>query len=296
MTDILVVGGVAWDSLIYLDDFPAQKPQTVFSQRFHETIGATGSGKALALNQPGMTVTLHGMVGEDRYGESVRDYLQQQGITFLSDTDPAGTVRHVNLLNAKGERISIYVNTGTFEPVLDLARLERLIPQQDVVILNIINYCRHLIPTVKQSGKKLWCDIHDYDGHNAYHQDFIQAADVLFLSSDALPDYRAFMQQMIDSGKDLVVCTHGRQGATALTADGQWLTIPALLAYPLVDSSGAGDHFFAGVLYGQLQGADLQRSLRYGAITAGLCIASPDLTAPDLKPERLAADYAKYYT
>ncbi len=43
-------------------------PANVFSQGAHETVGATGAGKAQNLQKLGMDVVLHGLIGEDAYG------------------------------------------------------------------------------------------------------------------------------------------------------------------------------------------------------------------------------------
>ena len=47
MTRALVVGGVAFNTMIQLDRFPEPRSQTVFSRGYYETIGETGAGKAL---------------------------------------------------------------------------------------------------------------------------------------------------------------------------------------------------------------------------------------------------------
>ncbi len=294
LTKILVMGGVTYDELVYLETLPPPISNTVFSHRYHETIGGTGAGKALNLNRLFETVTFHGLIGDDWRGRAVREKFAAENLHFVAEIDPAGTERHINLMENSGGRISIYVTYATFEPQVDMAGIEDLIHTHDVVVLNIINYCRFAIPTIKAQGKPIWCDVHDYDGKSAYHQDFVDAADYLFLSSDHLPDYRAFMATQIGQGKKLVVCTHGKQGATALTAEGQWFDVPAL-TYPQVDTNGAGDSFFAGVLYGFLAGHPIEKCLRFGTIVAGLTVTSADLFSPTLSPEKLQAEYAEKY-
>ena len=74
MKNILVLGGVSYNMMIYLGAFPQPEPQTVFSQGFHETVGSTGAGKALNLAKLGLDVTLHGMIGADDLGQKIRDY------------------------------------------------------------------------------------------------------------------------------------------------------------------------------------------------------------------------------
>jgi sugar/nucleoside kinase (ribokinase family) len=295
MTRVLVVGGVAFNTMIQVDRFPEPRPQTVFSRGYHETLGETGAGKALNLRKLGFDVTLHGLVGDDDYGRRIEDRLQQENIHFIRDLDPRGTERHVNLMDAEGGRISIYMAYATFEPQLELGRLEALLPTHDYVVLNIINYARRLIPAVKRAGKELWCDIHDFDGRNTYHRDFIDAADCVFMSSDSMSDYRPFMEQLIGTGKKLVVCTHGRHGSTALTSDRRWIETPIVPGYTLRDTNGAGDAFFAGFLFGHARRYPIEQCLRLASIVGGLCVTSEELAAPALSPELVEAEYRKHF-
>ena len=188
MVSILVAGDVTFNSLLYLDQFPQPKPQTVFSRDFRETLGGTAAGKALNLHKLGVDVTLHGLIGDDPPGQFIRAYCEHAGVQCLFDIDPRGTQRHVNLMNASGGRISIYASYATFDPVIDLDRLAALIPTCDIVVINLSNYCRQIIPLAEQHAKPIWCDIHDYDGHSDYHREYIEHADYLTMSSDALPD------------------------------------------------------------------------------------------------------------
>ena len=293
---IFVAGGVTVDTIIYLDDFPEPRPQTLFSKDSQETIGGTGAGKALNLNKLDFDVRFHAMLGNDAAGQGVRAAFRREGLRFLSDIDPVGTERHVNLMNAAGERISIYAKSATFEPDVDLLRLGGDIGEWDVAVINIINYCRYLLPLAQAHGTPIWVDLHDYDGKSSYHQDFVDAADVLFLSSDALPNYEAFMRRMIEAGKHLVVCTHGRDGASGLDQDGNWIEIPALVKhFPIKDTNGAGDAFFSGVLYGYLRGEPLIKCLQYGTIVAGYCITSSELVYGDLSVDVVEAKYQAVY-
>jgi len=295
MSSVLVLGGVSFDTIIYLDALPDPVPRTLFSRSFHETIGSTGAGKALNLAKLGLDTTLHALIGDDTYGQRIRAYLRDNDLALLHDLDPQGTARHVNLLDADGRRISIFLHADTFPPAVDMQRLNAAIAAHDYIVLNIMSYCRDLIPLIQQQHKPIWCDIHDYDGANSYHDDFIHAADYLMLSSDALPEYRPFMRRMIGAGKQLVVCTHGKHGASALTAAGEWIEQPSIPSYAFKDSNGAGDAFFAGVLFGHTRGFPPQQCLRLGALMGGLCITSEELALPTLNRTLLAHEYQRVF-
>ena len=68
MKNVFIAGGASFNSIIYLPDFPEPIPQTIHKCNYTETIGSTGSGKALNLAKLGFSVSLHAMLGDDRYG------------------------------------------------------------------------------------------------------------------------------------------------------------------------------------------------------------------------------------
>lgn len=297
MERILVLGAVSYNTLIYLDQFPRPEPHTVFARRWYETLGGTGAGKALNLAKLGFPVLLHALIGADDPGQKVQEYLRREPLLeFHPGLDPQGTPRHTNLMDASGRRISIHVVPGTLEPDLELLAVEEKIAGCSCVVMSIVNYCRRMIPLVKKHHKPLWIDIHDYDGENPYHQEFIEAADYLQLSSDSLPDFRQFMWKMIEKGKKMVICTHGKEGSTGLTAEEGWREVPILSNYRYVDSNGAGDAFFAGSFYGFLNGRSLLECLRLGTISSGLCITSTELYFPGLSPAMLEEEYRRNYS
>ncbi len=296
MSQILVLGGVSLNTMVFIDAFPEPRPQTIHAGSYHEAVGSTGAGKILNLARLGLDVSFHAMLGADEAGRVVESALRTAGIDFFYDVDPAGTQRHVNLMDTNGRRISIFLNGGTFDPQVDAERIRAAITAADLVVVNIRNYCRRFLPFIRAHNKPIWTDIHDYDGRNPYHRDFIDAADVVHMSSDQMPTYRPFMESLVAAGKELVVCTHGRDGASALTPESGWIDVPALTDFPMVDTNGAGDSFFAGLLYGHVLRLPLETSLRLASVVAGLCVTSRELALPSLSPARVAAEYARIFS
>jgi acarbose 7IV-phosphotransferase len=295
MKKVFVLGGVSYNLIVYLSELPEARPQTIFANDFHETIGETAAGKALNLAKLGFDVTLHSLIGNDESGWKIENILQKQGVHFFHDLDPKGTERDINLMDQNGGRISIFLPTTTYEPKVDRDRIEKAISENDLIVLNISNYCRYLIPLIRKHQKEIWCDIHDYNTNNAYHQDFIEAADYIFMSSDQMKDYRTFLEQLIRKGKKLAVCTHGSAGSSALTSDYQWFETPIIKDYQRVDSNGAGDAFFAGFLFAYTRGYSIRKSLQMATVISGLCITSRELAHPSLSPELAEGDFKKYY-
>jgi len=295
MKTIFIAGGVSYNSIINLDEFPKPEPKTIHHCKFKETVGNTGAGKAVTLSKLGFNVTFHSVISNDSYGKNITKYLNQPRLNFIPDIDDNGTERHLNIMNKKGERISIFMNPASDNPIIDYSKFHDYIKSADYVVINISNYCRNLLDICKEYDIPIWTDLHDYDIGNPYHQDFVEAADYIFLSSDNLKGYRGFMQEQIRAGKKLVVCTHAKKGATALTENGEWIETPIINSYKMKDANGAGDAFFSGFLYGFSKNYATEKNMQMATISAGLCIGSEHIASEQLTSIFLEKEYNKYY-
>ncbi|MFC4358744.1 carbohydrate kinase family protein [Halobium salinum] len=291
--DAFVAGGCSYNAMVYLDEFP-RETETHRARDFRETVGSTGAGKTMNLGRLGLDVTFHAMLGDDRYGRIVRETFADEPATFLHDVDPNGTERHVNLMNAEGERISIFVVESTPAPDIDYERLERLVKTCDAFVVNPVDYTRPLLAAAERHDTPVWCDVHAYDGVDPHHDAFVDAADYLFLSEEGMDDPTEFMRERVDAGTELVVCTRGADGSTALTADGERIEVPAE-SFEMVDTNGAGDAYVSGFLYGHAQGEDTETCMRLGTLAGGLAVESPELAHAGLSAERLALEYEDRY-
>ncbi|KAA0549032.1 carbohydrate kinase family protein [Bacillus sp. BGMRC 2118] len=296
MNNVLVLGGVSFNLMVEVDEFPQPVAQTIHSVKsYHETLGSTGAGKSLNVKKLGFDVDFYGIIGEDEYGEKIVSYLKREGISFYYDISLGGTERHLNLMkNSTGERQSLFLNSIPSSIKTNKEQVEKLIQKCDYVFLNIISYCKDFIPLLKKHKKEIWVDLHDYDGENEYHQDFIEVADVIQFSSENNATYRETMEKFLKMEKKLIVCTHGSKGATLLSKNG-WIDIPAL-PYESIDTNGAGDAHFSGLLYGLVEGYDLEKSGRRASIVGGLAVTSEELASSQLSSVKVEEEYRKYFS
>lgn len=130
---------------------------------------------------------------------------------------------------------------------------------------------------------------------------FIDAADLLVCTDHelaqlvALPDC-ADADAMPANGLSAIVSTRGAAGAGWRTADagGQ---VPAVAPQQVVDPTGAGDAFVAGLAAGLAQGQSLPEALRLGASVASFVVEAvgcqtnlPDMAAAQARLGELRAE------
>jgi sugar/nucleoside kinase (ribokinase family) len=280
---VVAFGAASWNTMIRVEGFPAAEPASIFPPGWHETVGSSGAGKAMNLAWLGVDVTLACLLGTDDAGVRVRAALTAAGVTVDAIDDPSGTARHVNLMDPAGRRISFLLHTGDPSLRFDPARIEALVTGADEVLVAIADQCREVLPIARRLGKRTWTDLHATDGERAWERDF-WTADRVFFSAERMPDPVPFMRRLHETGRELVVCTRGADGALAVTADGRWLEVPVEPVAAVVDTNGAGDAFLAGVVHGELLGLPIEEALRSGARQAARAIQSTDLAPAGRSP------------
>lgn len=279
----LVVGGLSWNRILHLDGLPDAVPRTIHAHRAYEALGGTGAGKAWNLAALGWDVDLVAAVGDDRPGDLALDAVAALGVRCHTILDPAGTEQHTNLMAPDGSRISIYTSASSEDLSFDDGALVDLAAAADLVCVNILGHCRTALGPLRAAGARIWTDLHDYDGLDPHHRDFVDAASAVQVSSDRLSGWRRWGEERLADGAEVVVVTHGSDGADAIDRSGWW----HVDADPVrvVDTNGAGDAFFAGFVTARAGGADVGAALEAGAEAAGRCVEADGL-GPPLEPGR----------
>jgi sugar/nucleoside kinase (ribokinase family) len=285
---VFIAGPVSWNTLVYLDRLPESRPHMVRARGHTSTLGGTSAGKALNLAGLGASVTLRTLVGTDPEAALILRRLDRDGIDVIAETADGPSEQHLNLMTAAGERLSIYLDVPELVTEEYAERTLAALAACDIAVIDLAEHSRPLLAEARRRGIQVWCDVHDYNGTDRFHREFIEAADVLFLNDDGLEDPLPFMRERVRAGTGTVVCTQGAAGATAVTAAGS-VHVPAPPVADLVDTNGAGDAFMAGYLIARASGHDEAACLTAGHAQAALCLRVPDLAPP---PDRAPPQFA----
>lgn len=246
MANILVSGLVNMETTCKVRRFPVEY-YPIDYPFFGVQSGVSGVAYniAKALRTLGDEVGLLSMTGDDFQASYIREQLGQLGV----DT---GAVLPV--LKQTPSSVVLYDDTGRRQVYCDLKDIqetaypvsEDVLEGVDLAVCCNINFNRPLLRFAKAAGKKIATDVHVLgDIHDGYNKEFMEAANILFLSDEAVgEDYRGFLRALYHTyGNEIIVLGRGGKGA-ALCHQGQIHELPAVQVGPVVNTVGAGDALF----------------------------------------------------
>ncbi|WP_062385658.1 carbohydrate kinase family protein [Demequina iriomotensis] len=288
--DVLVVGPTSENLIVALDRLPRPEPHTVVAESSTTVLGGTSAGKALHLADQGVAAALLTTQGDDATGESLVAVLRACGVDVRAVRTSGPSERHLNLMSARGERVSIYLHAAAEVDDEEMRRARatarEALAHARAVFLDLADLSRALIPEVTALAREVWVDVHDYDGAEAYHRPFIEAADVVLMNGDRMTNPSVYLRGLVEGGKRLAVCTLGSRGAIAVGSDGSFARVEAPRV-DVVDPNGAGDAFAAGVMAHALNlggAASLTGDALWEALEAGSAQAVRALGSRQLSP------------
>ena len=145
-----------------------------------------------------------------------------------------------------------------------------VLPSCDIAVLCNINFNRELIKTAKQKGVLTATDVHVLsDIEDDYNRDFLENADLLFLSDEKLPEApEGFIRRLYERFHNrIIVIGLGEKGAM-LSDHGVVCHQNAVPCEKIVNTVGAGDALFSAFLHFYVKEKDALSSLQKAQIFA----------------------------
>lgn len=258
-----------------------------------EAPGGSVCNTMRAMARLGAQTGFIGKIGDDAVGEFYEKAVRAAGVTpyFVHTDGPSGSC--TVLISPDGERTmgTFLGPAATLTP--DEIREDVLAQYQCIYIEGYLLVNEPLVRTTMQKAKKLGLkialDLSNYNIVNAFKpllDDLIpNYVDILFSNeseAEAFTGVSAREAVKILSGQvGVSIVTLGKEGSI-VGSEGNFFTIPAEGGKPL-DTTGAGDNFAAGFLYGCSAGATLEQSARIGSLLAGYVI---DVVGPQIPEDK----------
>jgi len=283
--EFLLQEGLVKGSMRLID---AEEAERLYSHMgpAHQVSGGSAGNTAAGVAALGGRAGFIGQVAPDQLGEFYRHDLTSTGVEFTTPAADVGspTARSMILVTPDGHRtMNTFLGAAQHLPKSALDEGEIC----DSAILYLEGYLWdpetpryamiRAIEVAREAGRKVAFTLSDtfcVDRHRDGFNQLIDGGriDILFANQaevEALagvPHLESAVAAMAPKVETLVV-TRSEEGALAVRG-GERADVPAEGIRELVDTTGAGDLFAAGFLFGTARGKSLDESLRLGAICA----------------------------
>ncbi|MHC5039689.1 MAG: carbohydrate kinase family protein [Planctomycetota bacterium] len=270
--DVFGLGQCALDYLGKIEAYPPPDAKCEFTGMVVQGGGPVATA-LVALSRWGIPCTFAGVLGYDGFGTLIRATLEEEGVDTrgLLVRDGASSQFAFIVAEPDGRR-TIFWQRPTGPPPwpgeLDLSLLQR------VKVLHTDGMFPEASLAAAAEAKKAGVRVSvDAGSMREGMLDLARSSDFFIASSafartllDGEDDPLAACRTLAALGPDLVAVTRGEAGYVAIL-DGRVIDRPA---YPVeaVDTTGCGDVFHAGFLFGMLSGWEGEKSLDFGAWAA----------------------------
>lgn len=279
--DVICFGALNMDRLYRVNRI-AREEEESFIIGFKETPGGSAANTAVGLARLGLKTGFIGKVAEDREGKLLlKDFENEKVDTngiIVSKGGRSGVV--MGYVDKKGDR-ALYVDPG----VNDFLEFEE-IDLEYAGSTNILHLTSFVADTPFQAQRELVKRLSDvkisFDPGELYARrgltslkPIIERSLVMFPNENEVrlltgQNYKKGSEILVDEGADIVVVTLGGRGCYVRNGRETHLVEP--YEVKVVDTTGAGDAFCAGFLYGLIKNKDLYECGRLGNFVASRCL------------------------
>ncbi|MDR3309019.1 MAG: adenosine kinase [Tannerella sp.] len=256
-----------------------------------EAPGGSVSNTVRSLARLGADAGYIGKVGTDRAGEVYKEATVQAGVKpfFVSVEGVSGC--STVLISPDGER-TMATFLGPAETLTDSDVADETLLAYDLLYIEgyLISNERLFLPVLKRAksiGLKVALDLSNFNIVNAFRpmlQEVIpKYVDILFSNESEAEAYTGLTAReainVIARDVERAIVTIGKDGV--LVSDGAQVVHIAALPCNVIDTTGAGDNFAAGFLYGYSLDATLEQAASIGALLSSKVIEVVGAQIPD---------------
>lgn len=278
--DVLVVGELNVDLILQGDVTPAFGQVEKLADDATLTIGSSSAICACGLARLGLRVAFAGTVGDDEFGRFMVRELAARGIdTQAIRIDPTlKTGLTVILARPGGADRAMLTYAGSIAALryadIDLAQLARA-RHLHLGSYFLLDGLRPDVPALVDAAHRCGLTVSldtNYDPREAWQADDVLRRVDVFLPNEA--ELRAITRHTeVDAAlRSLTIPTVAVKlgGQGALARQGAEMVTAAVVPVDVVDTTGAGDSFDAGFLYGYLSRWPLSQTLRFATVCGSL--------------------------
>lgn len=305
--EFLLKHNIAKGIMTLVDEYRAHQLYQAFGER-RESAGGSAANTTVGLASLGAKALFVGKVKEDRLGESFSESLKGMGVAYKTPraADGAPTASCLIAVAGDGQR-SMNTHLGAARSLSPEDIKEDDIAAADIVYVEGYLWdaesaraaAQKAMTLAKKHDTRIAFTLSDPFCVGRYREDFLALLendlDVVFANEEealALFEAANFDEVLQHAARwgGIAALTRSAKGCVAV-GEGEVHVVDAAPVERVVDTTGAGDQFAAGFLYGLVRGKNLGACGRLGALAAGEVISHFG-ARPEVSLEALAAKAA----
>lgn len=285
----ILSGGIVVADILVKGYEKLPKPNELVScEPLRLEIGGGATNVGIAIASIGAKVEIIGYVGEDIFGDGVINLIKKTtaGVSFFKRSKDFSTSTSIVLIPKSGERAFIH-HPGA-NGCLTAEDLIEAIENFDGDHFNLSGYgvlpgirienLKPIFSKAQEKGVTVSFDVVSVEDLKKYRREFIEEilplVDLFSPNFEeakiitGLSDPRYSVKELGKICKSFAAVTMGEKGA--YISDGKDVVYLQPLSIDTVDTTGAGDGFLAGLIYGFLKGWDIEKTGRLATTMGAL--------------------------
>lgn len=281
--DVVCFGALNVDQLYRVNKI-ANEDDESYILGFKESSGGSASNTVMGLSRLGLKTGFIGKVSKDSAGKLLLENLKKEGVDtagiILSEEGRSGKV--LGFVDTKGQR-ALYVDPG----VNDLIKIQEI--HRDYISNSNIFHLSSFVGGSKKAQESFLNEIPEdvvvsldpgriyAERGIKYLKDILKHTNILLLNQKELKHLTGKINKTLEEQTkilldhvDVIVVKMGDKGC--YVTDGRESHFIKSFKTKCADTTGAGDAFNAGFLYGYIKGKNLKESCKIGNLVAACCI------------------------
>ena len=281
----IVVLGIFVADMAFRAERPPRIGETILGSGFLLGPGGKGSNQSVGIARAGGDVSFISRLGDDTFGNMAREIWSDAGVKaeVIADRDSKTGAAYIFIDENTGENaIIVYPGAASEISVRDIDHWGGLIDDAGIFMTQLeqpIDAALHALRRAHASKvttilnpapaaklpEEIWplCDV--------VTPNETEAEELTGIKVETVEDARKAATRLCAMGVGTALITLGEAGAL-LHGDGRSELVPTICHAPVIDTTGAGDAFNAGLAVAMAEGRSLEQAALFGSATAGLSV------------------------
>ena len=277
--DVVGIGQCCLDYIGVVDSYPPVNEKIELDTFKIEGGGPTATAM-VTLSRLNVPTGFIGKISDDHFGSAIKLGLEEEGVDVSGMVEDYGKISQFAFICVEKEtgHRNVFFTRGSVSPL-----------KFDEINKDYINNCRilHLdglminasIKAAKYArsiGKKVSLDAGTLRGSGdsgmielCRHTDYLVTSEKFASSyTDQSTDFERALRKLKKLGPEIVCITLGKKGSIAIKDD--YIIRHPAFKLKAVDTTGAGDVYHGGFLYGILKGYDIKKTLAFASFISAM--------------------------